>query len=263
MKYRIGLLFFVSALSTAGEFSPVDSPVEGCPGNIFTQKAQVFDIVTICATSSVPTDKLKHAANVAAQWLDNDQNGQIDEPSIIEPLRSNHATLLMSKSGFDDEAFESFEPYLDQMVGQDLSADETAPVLGRDASQEEIHHLIVNAGWQPYLPSVFSDKKAKQSELYRQWLIAEKQGLYSYDDPTCDDACKTIEFFYLATAAYLGSDADLESDEMRVKNREELKYSLPDLVSIIESSRYHYPTHIWPDGNYRYSGNITLTSVID
>jgi len=91
--------------------------------------------------------------------------------------------------------------------------------------------------------------------------MKRQKGLYSYGDPTCDDACKTVEFFYLVTAAYLGSDADLESNEMRVKNREELRNSLPDLVLLMESNRYHYPTHIWPDGNYRYSQNITLTSV--
>ncbi|MCY9854283.1 hypothetical protein [Vibrio mediterranei] len=263
MKRCIGLLFFISALSSAGEFSSVESPVAGCPGDFFTQKARVFDVVTICATSSVPQDKLKHAANVTAQWLDNDQNGQIDEPNIIEPLRSNHATLLMSKSGFSDDAFEKLEPYFDHMLGQDLSADETAPTFGRDASQEEIHHLIVNAGWQPYLPAVFSDKKTKQSVLYKQWQLAEQKGLYSYDDPTCDDACKTVEFFYLATAAYLGSSADLQSDEMRVKSHKELRHLLPDLVSLMESRDYHYPTHLWPDGRYRYSGNITLTSQID
>ncbi|MFC5080372.1 hypothetical protein VTH8203_03673 [Vibrio thalassae] len=263
MKRCIGLLLFFSALSNAGEFSSVVSPVDGCSGDFFTQKARIFNVVTICATSSVPQDKLKHAANVTAQWLDNDQNGQMDEPNIIEPLQNNHATLLMSQSGFSDEAFEKLEPYFSHMIGQDLSADETAPSFGRDASQEEIHHLIVNAGWQPYLPMVFSDKSAKKSDLYKQWQLAEQRGWYSYDDPTCDDACKTVEFFYLATAAYLGSSVDLKSDEMRIKSQKELKHLLPDLVSLMESERYHYPTHMWPDGQYRYPGNITLTSQVE
>jgi hypothetical protein len=56
MKYRIGLLFFVSALSTAGEFSPVDSPVERCQGNFFTQKA----LVLVLSQAGVVSYDLRH-----------------------------------------------------------------------------------------------------------------------------------------------------------------------------------------------------------
>ena len=256
MRYSLGALALLSSLVSAGEFSTAESPAAGCPGDFFTKKAKVFDAVTICATQHVADSKLKHAANVTAQWLDNNQDGVVDEPRLIVPLQGNHATLLMSSEGFSDQAFEKLEPYFEYMVGQDLAANETNPLRQRDASQEEIHHLIVNAGWQSYLPTVFSDSKTQRSEVYKQWQLAEQQGLYKYDDPTCDDACKTIEFFYLGTAAYLGSKSDLESDEMRVKTRKELQYMLPGLVKIFESKRYHYPLVKWPDGNYAFSSNI-------
>ena len=38
---------------------------------------------------------------------------------------------------------------------QDLSAQETSNPTRRDASQEEIHHLIMAAGWTTMLPEIF------------------------------------------------------------------------------------------------------------
>lgn len=252
----IASLSLISTANIAGEFSPSTHAKKGCPGKFFTQKAVVFDAVTLCATQAVAKDKFQHAANVTAQWLDNDQDGKVDEPRLIEKLQKSHATLLMSNQGFTDDAMDSIGPDLDDFVGQDLAANETAPKMERDASQEEIHHLILNAGWQKLYPEIFSSKPKNNSQLHRQWALAESKGYYDYGDPTCDADCKTTEFFYLATAAYLGSSADLESDEMRLKNRTELQEKLPEMIKIMHSSEYHYPTTIWPDGNYTHQNNI-------
>lgn len=240
------------------EFQSSTSALEVCPADFFTQSAIVFNSVTICATKEVKRAKLVHAANVTAQWLDNDQDGKVDEPRLLPLLKQNKATLLMSARGFSEQAFDKIEPDLENTIGQDLSGEETSPIDRRDASQEEIHHLIVNAGWQNLAPTVFSDTKAQGSLLYKQWQKAEQQGSYSYDDPTCDDRCKTVEFFYLATAAYLGSSADLQSDEMMIKNRRSLKQKLPELVNMMESFDYQYPVHLWPDGNYAHQSNILI-----
>ncbi|MCL9777376.1 hypothetical protein [Vibrio methylphosphonaticus] len=247
------------AVATASEFSPVTAPVDGCPGQFFVKKARVFDAVTLCATKGVNKSKLQHAANVTAQWLDNDEDGNVDEPRLLAHLRRNHATLAMSEEGFSDAAIEQLTPYFATMMLQDLADNETNPVHDRDASQEEIHHLIANAGWQPMLPSVFSDNGKVNSQLRQQWQLAEDKGYYHYDDPTCDSACKTIEFLYLGTAAYLASTADLTSDEMRLKSRQELQHSLPELVNIFESPQYHYPTVKWPDGRYPVLSSIRYT----
>jgi|GEM_PF-2026303 len=244
----------VAHSANAGEFDAVSEHIDGCPSNFFTHKATVFDAVTLCATNKVPAQKLTYAANVTAQWLDNDQDGVIDEPALLDHLRRNQAVLVMSKSGFSEEAFEAMD--IEGRVGQDLSADETNPSNHRDASQEEVHHLIVNAGWQSLYPKLFSDQKRTNSALYKQWKIADEHGYYQYDDPTCDSACKTVEFFYLSTASYLGSKADLYSDELSLKTRAELTDKLPGVVALMESKDYHYPTYRWPDGQYPHQANI-------
>lgn len=256
MKHYVGMFILLSSTAFSGEFSSVEVPVAECPGNFFVKKAEVFDSITVCATALVSDSKLVHAANVAAQWLDNNEDGKVDEPNIISFLKESNATLLMSKKGFSDSVFQELEPYFDTMVGQDLSSEETNPTDRRDASQEEIHHLIVNAGWQKYQPRVFSDEKSTRSTIYQQWSLAEDNKFYHYDDPTCDDACKTVEFLYLSTAAYLNAQTDLESDEMRIKSRTDLRRQLPDLVRVFESNEYRYPTTKWPNGRYAYADHI-------
>ncbi len=243
------------------EFAPLDNPVPDCPADFFDKKATIFDAVAICGTTGVRTDKLRHAAHVTAGWLDNDGDGQADEPALVSAIRSQPAILIMSAKGFTDEALEQIFEESEPGILQDLAANETNPADERDASQEEIHHLIVAAGWMKMRPDVFSDRRSEESRVYSEWRNAEAKGLYAYDDPTCDDACKTLEFFYLATAAYLGSAADLMSDEMRVKDRQALRETLPGVVTIIESPDYSYPLKAWPDGNYKPVGNIRFSGV--
>lgn len=230
---------------------------EQCKSSVFDKSAVVFDAVTICATSGVPQNKLEHAAGVAAQWLDNDQDGQVDDPVLLAKLQERQPRVLMTENGIglwvglrSVLAFRSIKGL------QDLGAQETAPSSGgRDAAPEEIHHSIMNNGWQQGWPETFSDKDTN-SIMYKQWEKAEAENLYSYNDPTCDSACKVTEFSYLASAAYLHSEPDLANDEIRIDNRAELAELLPQVTAVFESNDYVYPTHMWPDGNYQAANNI-------
>ena len=65
-----------------------------CPTRFLKNGAVVFDAILICVTEEVPDSKLRHAANVAAQWLDNDQNGTVDEPILLSALQENEPILL-------------------------------------------------------------------------------------------------------------------------------------------------------------------------
>lgn len=241
---------------TADEFKNQEDPVSNSPLGMFDKSAVIFDAITIYGTNGVPVEKLKHAAKVTAQWLDNDQNGEIDDTNLQETLIKNKPVVIMSKDGFSTLAMVQIMSKFSGHSIQDLSAEETNNPSRRDASQEEIHHIIMNAGFQKMVPRIFSDQESVGSTLYKIWKYANDNDYYVYDDPTCDDACKTTEFVYLATAAYLDSQADLFSDEMRVKTRAALKEKLPGILEIFESNAYVYPIHIWPDGNYKYDDNI-------
>ncbi len=261
-KVLIGILLLLVVviaylfLTISDEFKDQEHPVSNSPSKVFDKSAVVFDAITIFGTKDVPKEKLEHAANVAAQWLDNDEDGQVDDETLRRTLEKNKATVVMSKEGFSAAGMAKVMSSFSGYALQDLYAVETNNPSRRDASQEEIHHIIVNAGWQKMLPEIFSDQKKDNSKLYRIWKYANDNGHYSYADPTCDDACKTVEFFYLATAAYLDSQADLFSDEMRLKTVEALREHIPKIFEIFESKDYVYPVHQWPNGQYTFQKNI-------
>lgn len=240
----------------SGEFSTLANPITGCPGDFFKKKAVVFGAITICATKHVNIVKLRHAANVAAKWLDNDDNGSVDQQSLLNQISTNNAIVVMSANGFPDTVIDNIDLIYRNSIIIDLASAETNPINMRDASQEEIHHLIMEAGWIYLYPNIFGYDPSAPSRLYTQWQLAERSGYYSYNDPSCDGSCKVVEFLYLTTAAYLGSSADLFSNELTLKSRTSLRANLPKVVEIIESVNYNYPRNVWPDGNYNSQNNI-------
>lgn len=256
----IGYFFFF----IPAEFKAQANPASACQSAVFDKSALVFDTLLICGTSGVPADKLTHAANVAAEWLDNDEDGQVDEPRLLETMQANNPVVIMSANGISMAAMPRIMAALNGYQSQDLSAAETNPAGDRrDASQEEIHHIIMNAGWQKLFPAVFSEQKSDNSTLYQAWKFADDNGHYVYNDPTCDDSCKVTEFVYLATAAYMenGAEADLASDEMRLKTRAALSETIPAVTQIFESPEYVYPTNHWPDGSYPHQEHITTEGI--
>lgn len=252
-------LFFSS-----DEFSAQANPAPACQSAVFDKSAMVFDHVLICGTKGVPIEKLTHAAHVTAEWLDNDGDGLVDEPRLLEAFAQNKPTLIMSAEGISLTAMPRIMTSLGDARVQDLYASETNPADGaRDAAQEEIHHLIMNASWQTIFPEVFSEAADDNSQLYQAWQLADQNRQYVYNDPTCDDSCKVTEFVYLATAAYMetGAELDLASDEMRLKTQAELFEAIPAMEQIFESANYSYPTNHWPTGNYPFPENIEYFGV--
>ena len=162
-------LFVIAFLisSCSNEFKSQDKHLEQCPTKIFDKGAIVFESILVCGTSMVPQEKIAHAANVAAQWLDNNQDGVVDNPAVLEELKKNKATLLMSEMGFSEifmiQNFAEIEK--GGFFIQDLYAEETNNPRQRDASQEEIHHLIWGAGFASVYPEVFDDQSSN-SEIY-------------------------------------------------------------------------------------------------
>ncbi|MEM7343172.1 MAG: hypothetical protein AAF485_02935 [Chloroflexota bacterium] len=256
----VGYYLFI----TSAEFRAQANPALRCQSAIFDKSALIFDTFLICGTNGVSADKLTHAANVAAEWLDNDEDGQIDEPRLRETFKESKPVVIMSARGVSFTAMPRVSSALSGYQPQDLWAFETNPTdNSRDASQEEIHHLIMNAGWQRLFPAVFSETASDNSTLYQAWTLADTKAYYVYNDPTCNDSCKVTEFVYLATAAYMemGAEKDLASDEMRLKTRQTLNETIPAVIQIFESTDYVYPTNQWPDGVYNHSENITFFGV--
>ena len=137
------------------------------------RKVEVFKI-PIYAVVGVEDEKLLHAANIMAQYLDNDEDGVIDNKTIYDAMIANKAFLFMWKTEADRD---NFNPPSGFEVGQDLGADETNPAWHTnghsgsfDAALEEVWHIITNGGHERAYPSVFSSQS--NSEISKAMDIA-------------------------------------------------------------------------------------------
>ena len=127
----------------------------------------------IIATPGTPDEKVIHAANILAEYLDNDENGIPDDNFVISALANNKSMITMAATELDFEKIldkiDAFEIFDKGFTVQDLYGDETAPEYNFDASLEEVHHLILNFGWGEVYPDQLRQEKAQL--LLMLWIL--------------------------------------------------------------------------------------------
>ena len=232
----------------------------------FNRKVVVFGI-DIYAVSSVEDNKLLHAANVMAQYLDNDEDGIVDDQLVLDKMLEKRAFMVMWKREND---LYNIEPPSGR-EGQDLGNDETHPNFvsnGRmgefDASLEEVLHIINNAGHSAAYPDAFGQNigsyLANAMDIARggQFITIPNpypaNAWYSYDDQTCDYAsCQTIEYLYWAITSILGAQEnrlDEIDNEWRLNTRQKVEDTDNAIFTLLTNPIYKMPTKL-PDGTYR------------
>ena len=231
----------------------------------FNRKVVVFGI-DIYAVAAVEDTKLLHAANVMAQYLDNDEDGVVDDQAVIDKMLENKTYLVMWAS----ESDLNIEPPVGRL-GQDLGNGETNPSFvanGRtgqfDASLEEVLHIINNAGHSFAYPSAFGQNAG--SDLANAMDIARggqfmtipnpypDGAWYTYDDTTCDYAsCQTIEYLYWALTSMLGAQENRLNEidnEWQLNTRTLVENGDTAIFALLTNPAYKMPT-VLPDGTYR------------
>jgi len=232
--------------------------------NSFNRKVEVFG-VKIFAVPNVTDDKLLHAANLMAQFLDNDEDGTPDNQAVLDKMIENNAFMVMWKKESDLN--------IDQpngWTGQDLGNDETNPSYissgktGRfDAALEEVFHIITHAGYSQVYPDVFGENIGSQladaMDIARggQFTSIPRNypsgAWYTYDDSTCGYDCMATEYFYWAMTSILGaqeSRLDEISQEWDLNTREKVDQTDAAVFQILTNPQYKLPT-VLPDGTYR------------
>jgi hypothetical protein len=227
----------------------------------FTKHTSVFG-VDIVATAGTPDDKVLHAANVLAQYLDNDEDSTPDDPAVIDALRSEGAILLMPADGDELERLDFDHDLLDGRGGQDLWGSETAQPGRFDVALEEVHHLLMNSGWSKAYPDQLGQRSgsalADAMDIARggrfESVPAEYPtgAWYSYDDSTCDYDCMVTEYSYWAHTSLVGAQADRADEigqEWRAETSEKMRQSDRAASAIFDDAGLRLPTRL-PDGSY-------------
>ena len=231
----------------------------------FNRKVVVFGI-DIYAVAAVEDVKLLHAANVMAQYIDNDEDGTVDNQLVLDKIIENRAFMVMWKNENDLDL-----DLPSGRVGQDLGNDETHPNFvsnGKtgefDATLEEVLHIINNAGHSYTYPQAFGQNigsdLANAMDIARggQFMTIPSQypanAWYTYYDQTCDYAsCQTIEYLYWALTSMLGAQEnrlDEIDNEWRLNTRQKVEDTDTAIFSILTNPIYKMPT-VLPDGSYK------------
>jgi len=238
--------------------------------NVFSKKVNVFGVL-IYATSDVSNQDLLHAANVMAQYLDNNEDSLIDNPLVLNNMVSNNSAMVLFGSEGSSE-LQSFmdagDDVFDNYILQDLYGEEihsnwnyNSPF---DATYEEVLHLVTHSGYSEVYSGVFGEQQgsliANAMDIARggQFLSIPRNypadAWYSYDDNTCEYDCQITEYFYWALTSLLGAqDYPGRYDEIG----HEWRANTPTLVQTIDTAVYNLLTDstyslpsVLPDGSY-------------
>ena len=249
--------------------SNADSPARAF--NVFCKKVDVFGVV-VYGISDLLDEDLLHAANVLAQYLDNDEDGVVDDSLVLENMIAKNACLIMfdkENSPLKKRFFNSLGGDFDEAIGQELFGDETYPnwsfTSPFDATLEEVLHLVTQNGYSKAYPSVFGEHQGSRiayaMDLARGGTFTNipsdypSGAWYTYTDETCGYDCQITEYFYWSLTSLMGAQNypgrfDEISHEWRA-NTPTLVESIDSTVfTLLTDSTYNLP-HVLPDGSYR------------
>lgn len=243
----------------------------------FPKSTSVFGTL-IVGTAKTSDAAILHAANVMAEYLDNNEDGIADNPAVVEQLKTQGATLLMGAT--EDEVQDLFErlpesdAYQDLYVSEVIVGDSEKITNGEfDATIEEVLHLISHVGYAGVYPAIFGELPgtvlAEAMDVARggqfETIPENYPGTawYTYSDETCDYSCMVTEYFYWSLTSILGAQDGVGrfegiNQEWRLNTRDLVQEKDALIYDLLTDSQYSIPTKL-PDGNYSYQ-TFSITS---
>ena len=227
------------------------------------------DCFNIFAPSNISDEKVLHAAAIAAELLDNNEDGEVDDLLLKQELASRNALMPIFTSESSQAANNFFNYYNGDGASAVLFNYEIDPSQpghwGDDATIEEVIHTINDVGHVSIYPETFninpnSSIMSDAMDIARggQFLNIPDQypeeAWYHYDDWTCDYQCMAIEYFYWCEVSYMGILDDIQTCN-GIDNEWELctpeLFESTDIImhGIISDLTYMLPQNA-PDGNY-------------
>ena len=76
---------------------------------LFTKYVNVLDCIHIYAEESISDSKVLHAASIAAELLDNNEDGTVDDPDVLAKMKSKNCILTIA---FDSDEMDSIKDKL-------------------------------------------------------------------------------------------------------------------------------------------------------
>ena len=235
----------------------------------FSKHIDVLGCFDVLAEPGISDAQVLHVAAVAAELMDQDEDGRVDDPGLEAALREGGALMpVLDRSGSRTER-QLFRGYRGEGMAAVLYADEVDPTRpgrwGADATVEEVLHTLHFVGFVPRFPQqlglapgVSSLSKAMDVARGGRFLKVPRAypegAWYHYDDKTCDYGCMAIEYLYWASVTEMGLLDDAETaagiaDEWAWHSPEGLRQGDALVHAIITDRGLGLPLRA-PDGEY-------------
>jgi len=235
----------------------------------FKSYAEVFGL-RVYAEAGLTDAQVLHVVTVLAELIDNDEDGKVDDPAVVDALQTAGFIMPMFTSE-TSSAMRTFERnYTGNGVSAVLFADEVDPtqpgVWGMDATVEELIHTINHRGHVSVYPYAFgispgTSALTEAMDVARggQFLSVPtqypKEAWYHYDDRTCDYECMAIEYLYWVLVTNMGlldtpRICEGIANEWEPCSKSQLQSIDTRAYTLIHNTAYTVPMRA-PDGTYR------------
>ncbi len=260
-------------------FEIEENPNAGDPAfQCFSKYINVLDCFEVYAQQNISDEKVLHVAAVAAELLDNDEDGVVDDEALFSELQNQQA--LMPVFTYDgNSCMDEFEDhYNGDGVSAVLFRNEIDPAQpghwGDDATVEEVLHTINHVGHVSIYPDIFdlspnSSIMSDAMDIARGGQFLEvpnnypESAWYHYDDWTCDYECMAIEYLYWCIVTDMGILDDPKTcagiaNEWEPCSPELFESTDITMHEVVNNSEHKLP-QLAPDGNYCPEGAVELT----
>lgn len=236
------------------------------PNTLLSRNTTVFG-VKVMANPSISNEKWDHAVAILSEYLDNDEDGIVDNADVQTALINHKAILAIVKSQSQIDSLD-FNKFGSNRV-LTLIEDEmvvTRPITTTfDPSLEEIWHLVTSAGYAFAYPDVFGEERHTEiadamdearGRYYKNVPSSYPEGAwYTYQDNGCDYHCQITEYIYWAMTSLLGLQSfdgryEQIQHEWRLNTPELIQSGDPTVYALLTNPTYKFPT-VAPDGHYR------------
>ena len=225
----------------------------------FDKVLEVFGI-KLYFTDGASEAKAVRAANILAQYIDNDGDGRADNLPVLQALQADNGGIMM----FQDS--DELETKLGGFIGtedevyfhklQDLQADEVREngVGGEfDGSLEELLHLITQRGYGNWNPADFAEEPSSTLARLHDESIAKGNYIVAGTDVEGLPDSYT-EYIYWGLTSILGAQDftgrfDAIKGEWKLNTADKLRAAEPEFYNFLTSEAYRLPTRL-PDGTY-------------
>ena len=269
----ISIVFIPISLFSQNDvcFELEENPYPNHPAfGIFSKYVNVLGCIHIYAESNISDEKVLHVASVAAELLDNNEDGTVDD-LLIEASLTELNTIMPVFQSENGNSIDTFFDNLDDdgCTGAVLFRNEIDPNQpghwGSDATVEEVLHTINSCGHVEVYPSLYA-LEPNSSYLTGAMDIARggqfitmpnsypDEAWYHYDDWTCEYDCMAMEYLYWCIVTYMGILSDAQtcagiSNEWEPCTPELFESTDTLMFNLVNDTENMLP-QLAPDGNY-------------